>query len=166
MKNSVSIYRKWHSTPADNVIDIAGFTRLTEKTIWQAIENSGVDYKDWTACREGKEQPVLHIYLELNKNYQGIDEITNSIHQKLAELDTDYANLEALLNMKPIHVTILPRGSFHDYSGKQQALGSDLGKLRPPHINPSKQVLMSLTNHDKPDMAPVTPQEEFEKVTK
>jgi protein-S-isoprenylcysteine O-methyltransferase Ste14 len=156
---------EFHSR-ADNIIDIAGFTRITEKTIWQAIENSGVDYKDWTARKEGKEQPLLRIYLELNKNSQDVNEITESIHQKLAELDTDYANLEALLSMKPIRVTILPQGSFHNYSAKQQALGTSIGKLKPPHLNPSEQVMASLMKQSEPDVVTVTRQEEYEKVVK
>ena len=156
---------EFHSR-ADNVIDIAGFTRLTEKTIWQAIENSGVDYKDWTACKEGKEQPVLHLYLELNKNAQDVQEITCNIHQRLTELDTDYANLEALLNMKPVRVTVLPRGTFQSYTARQQAIGAGLGKLKPPHINPSEQALMSLINLEQPAVITTSHKEALEKVIK
>jgi len=48
---------------ADDIIDIGGFTRLDEKTIWQAILNTGVKYEDWAARKEySEEKPVLHIY--------------------------------------------------------------------------------------------------------
>jgi hypothetical protein len=151
---------------ADNIIDIAGFTRLTEKTIWKAIENSGVYYKDWTACKEGKEKATLHIYIELNKNGYDINELTDNIHQRLVELDTDYANVEAMLNVKPIKVTILPNGAFKNYSERQQASGAGLGKLKPPHLNPSEQVLTMLNNPAESLTAIVTVQEDYEKVTK
>ena len=36
----------------DDMIDIAGFTRLTERVIWQAIENTELDYKEWTVRKE------------------------------------------------------------------------------------------------------------------
>ena len=156
---------EFHSR-AENIIDIAGFTRLTEKTIWKAIENSGIDYKDWTARREGKDKSTLHIYLELNKNGIDKDEITTSIHQKLAELDTDYANIEALLSMKPLQVTVLPNGAFKNYSARQQASGAGLGKLKPPHINPSEQTLESLINGSELLTAIVPSPDEYEKVTK
>jgi len=39
-------------TRVDDQIDIAGFTRLSEKAIWQAIENAGLAYEDWTARKE------------------------------------------------------------------------------------------------------------------
>jgi hypothetical protein len=147
-----------------NVIDIAGFTRLTEKTIWQAIENSGVNYKDWIAFKEGTEQPILHVYLELNDMTQDVQDVTQNIHQSLAELDTDYANLEALLNMKPLKVTILPRGTFQNYATKQQSLGADPGKLKPPHINPSEKILNSLTNKPEPTIVKTEQQDKYEKV--
>ncbi len=131
---------------ADNIIDIAGFTRLTEKTIWQALENSGVPYKDWTARREVKEQPILHIYLELKTTVPNEQDITEDIHRRLVELDADYANLESFLGFKPLEVTILSPGAFQSYTSKQQSAGVDLGKLKPPHVNPSELVLQHLIN--------------------
>ena len=56
-------------TRVDDQIDIAGFTRLSEKAIWQAIENSGVSYVDWMARKEVQDKPVLNIYLELDNGW-------------------------------------------------------------------------------------------------
>jgi len=36
---------------ADDRIDV-GLMRFTEKMIWQAIENTTIPYKDWTARKE------------------------------------------------------------------------------------------------------------------
>lgn len=130
---------------SDNIIDIAGFTRLTEKTIWQAIENSGVDYKEWTARKEGGEHPVLRIYMELKHNGYKKEELTANIHQRLIELDRDYADLESILKMRPVDVIILPGGAFTNYATQQQSSGAGIGKIKPPHINPSEVVLNNLT---------------------
>ena len=36
----------------DDVIDLAGLIRLTEKSIWLVIEASGIKYVDWIARKE------------------------------------------------------------------------------------------------------------------
>jgi hypothetical protein len=54
---------------ADDLLDFV-FVRLTEKTIWQAIENAGIAYEDWTAYKK-EGQPVLSLYIELKDSYQG-----------------------------------------------------------------------------------------------
>jgi len=95
----------------DGLLDIAGFARLTEKTIGQAIDNAGITYEDWTVEKEAKETPVLHIYLTPRNGTNGMDEkeLARVIHAQLRELDADYADVEILLGLKPLEVTILPR---------------------------------------------------------
>jgi hypothetical protein len=137
---------EFHSR-VDDLIDIAGFTRLTERIIWQAIERSGVACKDWTARKEVKEQQKLHIYLELKEDgYQREKEVVLAIHQQLKELDRDYANLESFLGLRALEVTLLPENAFQAYRLKQQAAGADLARLKVPHINPSDDMLDFLTN--------------------
>ncbi len=130
----------------DGLIDIAGFTRLTEKTIWQAIENSGLLYSDWSIRKEARgEKPILHLYLEL-KESNIIDEIqvATAIHEQLCKLDTDYASLESMLGLKPLEVTLLPKGTFVQYMLRQQEAGADLAHLKPPHMNPPGAMLEML----------------------
>ena len=131
---------------ADDILDIAGFTRLTEKTIWHAIENTSIPYKGWTARIEGKDQIVLHVYVELETNHTSPDTVSDKIHQALYKLDTDYASLESLLGIRPIKVTILPPGAFQKYTLMQESVNSRPGKLKPPHINPTENMLKILTN--------------------
>jgi len=46
-------------------MEIAGFVRLTEQTVWRAIEEAGVRNIDWTARKEIVDsQPVIHVRLE------------------------------------------------------------------------------------------------------
>jgi len=126
----------------DDLIDIAGFTRLTEKVIWQAIENSGVAYKDWVARKEVKGKPILHLYIELKENgYVTGKHLAASIHQELKNLDKPYAELEAFVDLQPLEVTLLPEGAFHEYKIKQRAEGADLLQMKPPHINPSDSII-------------------------
>jgi hypothetical protein len=145
----------------DDMIDIAGFTRLTEKVIWQAIENSGISYKEWTVRKELKEIPILHLYLELGENGHVTEEqIARTIHRELKRLDAPYADLEAFLGLSPLEVTILPQNAFQSYMVKQKAAGADLAHLKPPHINPSDSVIDCLVSGGaevpaaKPEKAP------------
>ena len=128
---------------ADELIDIAGFTRLTEKTIWQAIENTGIPYQDWTVRKEVVgERPVLQLYLELGDGYIASEKgMATAVHQQLKKLDSDYADLEGLLGLKPLAVTLLPEGAFKAYMTARRDEGADLAHLKPPHINPSDKVL-------------------------
>ena len=131
----------------DDLIDIAGFTRLTERIIWQAIERSGVACKDWTARKEVKEAQKLHVYLELEENgYRQEEDVALAIHQQLVKLDSDYANLESFLGLRALEVTLLPDNAFQAYRLKQQAAGADLGRLKVPHVNPSASMLDFLIN--------------------
>lgn len=131
---------------ADDVIDIAGFTRLTEKTIWQAIEKTGLAYQDWTIRKEEtKEKPILHLYLEFRED-NGMNEaqVAAAVDEHLQKLDSDYASLENMLGLRPLEVTLLPSGAFRGYMMRQQQAGADLAHLKLPHINPSDAMLDTL----------------------
>jgi len=144
-KLGIDIPQMAFESRADDLIDLAGFTRLTEKIIWQAIENSGVSYEDWTARKEVRETPVLHLYLESKDDYiTSGSQVATAIHEQLSKLDSDYAALEAMLGLKPLEVTLLPKGAFPNYISQRRAEGADLAHLKPPHINPSDRILSLL----------------------
>ena len=131
----------------DDQIDIAGFTRLSEKVIWQAIENTGIAYEDWTARKEVKDKPVLHLYLELRENgYVTEEQVAESVHLELKRLDAPYADLESFTGLRPLEVTLLPENAFHLYKLRQQAAGAELAHLKPPHLNPSDGAINFLVN--------------------
>jgi hypothetical protein len=132
----------------DDMIDIAGFTRLTESVIWKALENSGVDYQDWTARKELKDTPILHLYLEPRANNQlKPEQIANLVHEALIKLDKPYSELEAFLGLKPLIVTLVTPGAFDHYMRQQLATGVELGRMKVSHINPSDKVLESLLSY-------------------
>ena len=127
---------------ADGVIDIAGFSRLTEKTVWQAIRESGVPYVDWTVRKEQLDGNLtLHLYLELEEHVEGVEA---PIRQKLKGLDPGYADLEGLLGFDPLKVTLLPPGAFGRYMQERRANGADLAHIKPPHVGPTDEIVNRL----------------------
>ena len=131
----------------DDMIDIAGFTRLTERVIWQAIENTGLAYAEWTVRKEAAEKPILHLYLELKEDgHITPEQVATSVHEQLKRLDAPYADLESFIGLRPLEVTLLPRNAFQGYMLRQQAAGADLAHLKPPHINPSNGIIDCLIN--------------------
>ncbi len=127
---------------ADDIIDLAAFARLNETTIWRAIEAAGVPYSDWTARKEyqGKEL-VLHLYLEPKDGLVDADQVRDRVHAALIRLNSDYADLQNMLGMRPLQVTLLSTGTFKRYTAQRVAEGADLSMLKPSHISPSDDVL-------------------------
>ncbi len=132
---------EYHSR-VDDMIDIAGFTRLSETVVWKALENTGIAYEDWAARKELKEKPILQLYLEPREsNHLTTEEVATLVHQQLTQLDASYAELESYLGLKPLEVTFVPEGAFNSYMQKQLAAGVELGRLKVSHINPTDDVV-------------------------
>lgn len=130
----------------DGIIDLAGFTRLTEKTLWQAVEAAGIPCRDWTAQKEGQDKPILHFYLELREEEEtrSPEELVSAIHEQLKRLNAPYAEMEAMLGLRPVQVSVLQPGSFKRYLERQRANGADLAHLKPAHVNPSTKAVTAL----------------------
>ena len=125
--------------------------RLTERVIWQAIEKTGIPYKEWTAYKEIGDNPQLHLYLELNDgNRANEEELADAVYEQIKQLDdglyiySDLSSFEDLIEFTPIRVTLLPSGTFSNYKNQQIKEGKDLAQLKPPHINPSNKALSML----------------------
>ena len=109
---------------ADDVIDMAGFTRLTESTIWKAIAASGVPYTDWAVRKEYREEkPVLKLFLETPVELDP-EETRQKIICALMELDSDYRDLVNMLNDSHLELVFLPPGAFQNYTLEMQRRGS------------------------------------------
>ncbi len=144
---NIDIPQMVYHSRVDDMIDIAGFTRLTETIIWKAIENSGIAYEDWTARKELKDKPILHLYLEPREsNHLTADEVATLVDEQLKILDTPYSELESYLGLKPVEVTLVPQGAFSRYMLKQQAAGAELGRMKVSHVNPTDEVVDFLVN--------------------
>lgn len=105
-----------------SVIDIAGFTRITEHSIRQVISLSGLPIKDWFACKEFSENqhPYMHIYVEPEADQLHTKAFTTELLREhlsvyFKYLDNDYQDLKKILGMDPLRITILPVGTFDRY---------------------------------------------------
>ncbi len=122
---------------ADDRLDIGGFTRIDEATIWKAVSSSGLGVSDWIARREtGEGRPVLSLYAELNRpapaNKEGLAE---ELDAALVKSDPLYAELESMLGWKPLRVTLLGTGTFKLFYDEMRKAGEDLMARRPQRIN-------------------------------
>ncbi len=135
---------------ASEVIDLASFARLTERAVWQAIENSGIKYNDWVLRKEIEdEQPVLRLYLELKGEEREKEEIVDAIHESLKKIDPDYSDMERVLQLKPLRLTTFSPGTFQQYILKQQEEGADLGQIKPRRMNPPDKPINDLLELSK-----------------
>ncbi len=138
---------------ADDVLDFT-YASFTEKTIGQAIENSGVDYVDWVARKEIEEMPILHLYLETkDDSYGREEELTAKIDKQLKMLQEDYAHLDQEFRLTLFKLTLLPCGAFQEYIARQRAAGAELAHLKPPHMNPSDTIINMLLGESHPVLA-------------
>ena len=107
------------------VIDIAGFTRITEKSIQQAIQLSRLPIAAWTAKKEFTDnyRPYLHLYVELQRSNLINSAISIRILQDqlgiyFRYLDQDYEDLKKILGIDPLKITLLKCGTFELYEQK------------------------------------------------
>ena len=117
------------------IIDIAGFTRITEKSINQAVELSRLPIENWTAKKEFSEnnRPYLHLYVELQrKNLINSAVSTRILQDQLGiyfrYLDQDYEDLKKILGIDPLKITMLKCGTFAAY---QRKFGTTIRKMNP-----------------------------------
>ncbi len=124
----------FHSKTRD-VIDLSSFARLTERTIWQAIQNTGVPYADWTARKEyhnGK--PYVYIYVEPKNGSLDAVTLREQVNQALKQLEPTYADIDEMLGLDPLRLELLPIGAFRRFYQARERQGADLADLKPPHM--------------------------------
>ena len=133
-------------TRADDLIDIAGFTRISEKSVTQAIANTGLDYEDWSIRKEIRQgKPTLHLYIELNQDHHQAD-LASVLHSELMNVDPCYKDLAVMLEVQPLQVTVLRPGTFKEYYEERQKGGAELAQRRPAKMNASDDVIRELVH--------------------
>ena len=133
----------------DDVIDLAGLCRLDERTLWQAINNTGIKDNGWMACKEHDgRQALIRIYLETDGQSEP-DELAVMIDSQLKEIDTDYEDIDTYLGMQPIRVSVLSPGTFQRYTEEKMEQGADLALLKPAHVNPPNTTVHRLLDLSK-----------------
>jgi hypothetical protein len=139
----------------DDLIDLS-FVRVNERIIWQALENTRIPYREWTARKEIGDVPRLHLYVELANGYNANpDDIAKQLYAEIKRMDgglyvfSEISSIESLINFNPFVVTILPEGVFSGFKKTRQAQGAGLTESKPPHVNPSDTDLELLEAHVK-----------------
>lgn len=108
-----------------NVIDIAGFTRITEKEINHVVDISGLRIHDWIALKEYNDQnhAYLHLYAELpeemvKRGVVSAELIKEHLSVYFRYHDSDYHDLKRLIGMDPLQVTVLRTGCIEEFCKK------------------------------------------------
>ena len=108
-----------------SVIDIAGFTRITERSITDVIRYSRLPVADWFARKEydSSKRSFMHMFVELSED--AVPDLLVNRQLILEHLSTyfkfydhDYKDLKRLLGIDPLQVTILPAGSLDRYTAR------------------------------------------------
>ncbi len=105
-----------------SVIDIAGFTRITENTINEALRISKLDIDRWFATKDIDEfkRAFMHLYVEIGAEGMNIGLTKNIITEHLSiyfrYIDGDYKDLKSLLGIEPLVISIIPRGTISRFA--------------------------------------------------
>lgn len=125
-------------------INIGALANLDEKTIWQAIANTRIEYTEWAACKEYlQNQSFIRLYLELKEDKETA-ELESMVNEQLKIVDTDYKDVDSYLGFNPVKVTLLSQGTFQRYTAVKMKEGADIAQLKAAHINPPEAVIQRL----------------------
>jgi len=135
----------------NDIINIAGVALITETDIWQALEKTDLDYYEWVARKEIKDnKSYIRLFIEL-KSVSNVDtnEIEKQISSALREINSDYAEIEKILHYTALKISMLNPGAFGLYMDYQQAQGADLAHTKPPHMKPTQEQMKKLLGRKK-----------------
>ena len=130
----------------DDYLDLRNMVRFTEKTIWYALEGSGIQYVDWAVRKEAvDEKTILNLYLELDEaEKSSLTTLKKKIKKALIKVNQEFGDLEKIMGDDYLSITKLPSGAFKNYIQGQRDAGVDLAHIKPPHMQPKDQQLEKL----------------------
>jgi len=141
---SVNLPQMVYEGRVDDLIDIAGFTRVSEKAVSQAIANAKLDYEGWTIRKENKNGKIqLHLYIELSNDHHAED-LAPVLHSELMKVDPFYRDLVSMMEFEKFKVSILSPGTFNNYYREMKENGAELKQLSPPRMNTPNNVISDL----------------------
>jgi len=124
-----------------SVIDIAGFTRITEYSMQEVIRLSRLSLGEWFLKKEfdRDSNPFLHLYTEIQPDALGTEVTLKSVLTEHLSLyfryfDSDYEDLRKLLAIEPLQVTILRFGTIASY---KNGSGREFPKINPDWLDVS-----------------------------
>jgi hypothetical protein len=119
------------------IIDIAGFTRISENTVKEAIGLSRLQVSDWFALKQFDEhnRAFMHLYVEMAPEALVSGVVASQIiaeHLSIyfRHIDSDYTDLKHLLGIEPLIVSVLPTGTIRNFSQKN---GVQIRRINPSH---------------------------------
>ncbi len=122
-----------------NIIDLAGFTRITKQIIGDAVKLSNVGIKDYTAVKEyGENKPFINLYFENPLEFE-LNKVKEKINEQMKIVDTDFRDVHMMLGYDPLELTIVKSGSFENYKNQKSRQIST--------INPDKEELKLLLSY-------------------
>ena len=118
-----------------NVIDIDGFTRITEREINKVIELARLPVSDWFALKEydAENHSFLHLYVELQAGRERPSAADAAVIKEHLGIyfryyDSDYNDLKRLIGLDPLRVTILKSGAI---AGFARTTGRHIARINP-----------------------------------
>ena len=121
------------------VIDIAGFTRITENTVKKAIDCSRLEVHNWFAVKryDSAERPYMQLYLEMSEHaitggVVAVDILTEHLSAYFRYVDSDYKDLKKMLGIDPLRITLLPTGTIEAYEAQNSRT---LRRINPSHYD-------------------------------
>jgi hypothetical protein len=130
----------------NDYLDLGNLVRFTEKTIWYALEGSGIQYVDWAARKEAVgEKTILHLYLELDEaEKSSLTSLKKKIKKALNVVNPEFGDMEKIMDDDYLSITKLPSGAFNNYIQSQRDAGADIAHIKPPHMQPKDHQLEKL----------------------
>lgn len=120
------------------VVDIAGFTRITENSISDVIRLSGISIKHWVAKKEydSKRRPYLHLYIEMHPDNMHLIAVNKQLIKEHLEVyfkyfDADYNDLKKMLGIEPMQIDILKCGTIDNYG---ERTGKTIRRMNPSNF--------------------------------
>ncbi len=116
------------------IIDIAGFTRISEATISDALELSKLSITEWFAIKDFDDckRAFLHLYVEVDAHGMRSAMTQDIIREHLSiyfrYVDADYKDLKSLLGIDPLEVSIIPAGTIDCFNS---TFGRKLRRINP-----------------------------------
>lgn len=116
------------------VIDIGGFTRITQREIIKVLELSHLKVADWSALKEydDEKHAYLQMFIEMESGDPGIMTNAEIIKDHLSVYfryyDQDYSSLKKLIKVDPLKVNVVPSGTFRKFEERN---GYRLRRMNP-----------------------------------
>ncbi len=136
-EDSTNIPRFRYVDRVRNIIDIAGFTRITEYSISEAIRHSKVSVVNWIVRKEITEnnRPFMKLYVEIEREYLTNNPMSSQILKELLTtyykyIDQDYKDLKKILGIDPLEIEVLKVDAFVKY---RATYGKQLRRVNASH---------------------------------